>query len=128
MEKQKNEHIDATYVDVTVSPLTDSDRQYAARFLVDTGATDSIAPAKELERIGIRREGSRSYELTDSRKVQFDYGLALIEVMGELTASRIVFGPDDAEPILGLVALESAGLRVNPVTQQLEKLPAVMLK
>jgi predicted aspartyl protease len=118
----------ATYADVKVTALKDSGNEYFGRFLVDTGATDSIAPAKELERIGVERVGSRSYELADGRLIQFEYGLALMDVMGTVVPGLIVFGPDDAEPILGLVALESAALKVNPVTQQLEKLPAVMLK
>jgi hypothetical protein len=43
-----------------------------------------------------------AYELADGRMVEYDFGLAEIEFMGELTSGRVIFGPDDAEPLLGL--------------------------
>ena len=39
-----------------------------------------------------------------------------------------MFGPDDAEPILGVLALEAAGFVVDPVAERLKKLPARSLK
>lgn len=117
-----------SYATVTLCGFNGNPAKYTASFLVDTGAIDCVAPASELERIGIRKEGRRVYELADGRQVAFDYGLVRIEIMGETTAGRVVFGADDIEPILGVVALESAVLKVNPVTQTLEKLPASLLK
>ena len=40
----------------------------------------------------------------------------------------LVFGDGDAEPLLGVTALESGGFEVDPRTQQLKRLPAVLLK
>jgi len=48
--------------------------------------------------------------------------------MGEITAGRIIFGPDDAAPILGVTALESVGITVDPTTRTLQRLPAIPLK
>ena len=118
----------ATYAEVTITALENSGKKFVGRFLVDTGATDCIVPAQELDRIGVSLKGSMTYELADGRTMPFDFGIAQIEVLGRLTAGRVVFGPNDAEPILGLVALESAALKVNPVSMELEKLPAGMLK
>ena len=39
-----------------------------------------------------------------------------------------VFGADDAEPILGVAALESVGIEVDPRNQRLKRLPATRLK
>lgn len=41
--------------------------------------------------------------------------------MGDLTAGRLVIGDADAEPLLGVTALESAGIEVDPVNQRLKK-------
>jgi hypothetical protein len=38
------------------------------------------------------------------------------------------FGSDNVEPILGVTALESAGITVDPTSQQLKRLPAIPLK
>ena len=35
---------------------------------------------------------------------------------------------DDAEPLLGVTALESAGFTVDPASQTLKRLPAIALK
>lgn len=48
--------------------------------------------------------------------------------MGEVTAGRVIFGPDQAEPILGVTALESVGITIDPATRTLKRLPAIPLK
>ena len=41
--------------------------------------------------------------------------------MGDLTAGRVVIGEDDVEPLLGVTALESAGIEVDPVNRRLKR-------
>lgn len=117
-----------THVSVTLCGSERPSDCYTADFLVDTGAIDSMAPAGELTRIGIQPVGHRRYELADGSVHEYAFGLARIEFMGEITAGRIIFGPDDVEPLLGATALESAGMVVDPGTQTLKRLPAVSLK
>jgi len=85
-------------------------------------------PTDELAALGIEPKGTMKYELANGRKVIYPYGAAQFEVMGRTTWGRIVFGPEGSEPLLGVTILESAALRVNPVTKKLEKLPAALLK
>jgi hypothetical protein len=40
----------------------------------------------------------------------------------------IIFGDADAEPILGVTALESVGIEVDPQNQRLKRMPATRLK
>jgi clan AA aspartic protease len=101
---------------------------YCASFLVDTGATDSIAPASELRRVGIHAVGQRRYELADGSLHEYAFGLGQIEFLGEVTAGRVLFGPEGVEPILGVTALESVGIVVDPGSRTLNRLPAVSLK
>ena len=103
-------------------------KHYEAEFLVDTGATDSLAPADQLRRIGVQPEGKMTYELADGTVKEYAYGLVRIEFMGETTAGRVVFGPPGSEPILGMTALESVGIVVDPITKTLKRLPAIPLK
>jgi clan AA aspartic protease len=105
-----------------------SRKKYEADFLVDTGATDAMAPGRELRKAGIRPRGRMAYELADGTVVEYDFGLAEIEFMGELTSGRVIFGPDNCEPLLGVTALESVGIVVDPANQRLKRLPAVPLK
>ena len=101
---------------------------YEALFLVDTGATDSMAPASALAEAGIPAIGRSSYELADGSVREYAFGLAQIEFMGEITAGRVIFGPEHLTPILGVTAMESVGIAIDPANQTLKRLPAVPLK
>ncbi len=48
--------------------------------------------------------------------------------MGEFVGATVIFGEDDIEPILGVTALESVGIEIDPQNQRLKRLPAVRLK
>jgi clan AA aspartic protease len=117
-----------TKVTTKLTNLADPGRSFEGVFPVDTGATDSMAPADELERIGIFKEGKTLYELSDGSVKEYPYGLARIEFMGETTAGRVIFGEVGAEPLLGVTALESVGIMVDPVNKTLKRLPAIPLK
>lgn len=97
-------------------------------FLVDTGAIDSLVPAQRLRDLGIEPRGKRMYELADGSEVTLEVGGAEIEFMGERAFTTVIFGADNAEPILGVTALESVGMEVDPRSQRLKRLPAVRLK
>ncbi len=101
---------------------------YEEIFLVNTGATDSMAPADKLEEIKVVKVGKMSYELADGTVKEYYYGLVRIEFMGEITAGRVIFGPQNSEPLLGVTALESVGIMVDPTTKSLKRLPAIPLK
>jgi clan AA aspartic protease len=108
--------------------LEGNGESYSADFLVDTGSTDTLVPGSELRRLGVRVIDRRRYELADGAVREYEIGLARVELLDGMTAGRIVFGPDDAEPLLGMVMLESLGFTVDPVTQTLKRLPLLPLK
>ena len=118
----------ATHVTVTIRNPAESERTWEGPFLVDTGATDSLVPRPHLEAIGLQPKGQRVYALADGSETRLDVTSADIEFMGDFTAGAIIFGAADAEPLLGVTALESAGIEVDPVNQRLKRLPAVRLK
>ena len=118
----------ATHVTVRITNPADPDRFWESLFLVDTGATDSLVPGPNLEAIGLEPEGKRLYQLADGSDLSLDVAVAKIEFMGEFVGGTVIFGEADAEPLLGVTALASVGIEVDPVNQQLKRLPAVRLK
>jgi len=116
-----------THVPVTVSNLTSHD-SFTAEFLIDTGASEPMVPADELRRIGIEPTGRRVYELANGQRVEFEVGEARISFWDETFPIRLIFGPDGSEPILGVIALESAGFMVDPNHQTLTRLQVFPLK
>jgi clan AA aspartic protease len=117
-----------TKVTTKLTSLVDSQKSFEALFLVDTGATDSMAPSDELEKLGVKQEGKMAYELADGTVREYPFGLVRIEFMGETTAGRVIFAAPGTEPLLGVTALESVGIIVDPINKTLKRLPAIPLK
>ena len=113
---------------VVISNPADQDRSWEGVFLVDTGATDSFVLRQHLEAIGLKPEAQRTYLLADGTEVEMDIAVARIELMGEIVGGTVLFGNADTDPLLGITALESLGIEVDPLNQRLKKLPAVRLK
>ena len=118
----------ATQVTVTVKNPAEPRRAWEGLFLVDTGATDCLVPRKHLEAIGLVAEGQRVYGLADGSEISMDITVGRVEFMGSFTGVAIVMGDDDAEPLLGVTALESVGIEVDPVNQTLKRMPYVRLR
>lgn len=112
---------------VVISNPADRDRSWEGVFVVDTGATDSVVPMQHLEAIGIEPDGQRRYLLANGSEVAMDVAVARIELMGEVVGGTVLFGDANTEPLLGVTALESLGIEVDPLNRQLKKLPAVRL-
>jgi clan AA aspartic protease len=117
-----------THITTRLRSLTGRRRAYQAEFLVDTGAIDCLAPASCLRAAGIKPEGKAVYELADGRPIEMEYGFARVSFIGSETVAQVIFGPEGAEPILGVVALENTGLTVDPATRTLRRLHAKPLK
>ena len=113
---------------VIISNPANRNRRWKGQFLVDTGATISLVPRQHLEAIGIRPEGQRTYVLADGTEIRMDIAVARIELMGEIVGSTVLFGDENTVPLLGVTALESLGIEIDPLNQQPKKLPAVRLK
>ena len=50
-------------------------------------------------------------------------GITVVDCHG-----RIIFGEPNCEPLLGVTALESVGIMVDPANKTLKRLPAIPLK
>jgi clan AA aspartic protease len=120
--------MELTKVTTKLVNLGDPARAFEGIFLVDTGGIDTMAPADELVKLGIRKEGKMAYELADGTVKEYSFGLVRIEFMGETTAGRVIFGEAGCEPLLGVTALESVGIMVDPANKTLKRLPALPLK
>ena len=118
----------ATYVTAVVRNPAQPNRTWQGLFLVDTGATDCLIPRACLEAIGLKPKSRRVYGLADGSEIKMDITTADIEFMGEIVGTTIVMGDANAEPLLGVTALESVGIEIDPHNQQLKRLPSVRLK
>lgn len=121
-------HLGITQVTAAVRNPASPEKTWEGLFLVETGAVDCLVPGRHLRELGIEARGKRKYELADGSEVTFEVGGAEIEFMGDRVYTTVIFGADDAEPILGVTALESVGIEVDPRSQRLKRRPSVRLK
>lgn len=117
-----------THVTVAIRNPAEPERSWEGLFLVDTGAIDSLVPKDSLESIGLKPKAQRTYELADGSEVKMDITTADIEFMGEIVGGTIIFAEPGTEAILGVTALESVGIEVDPQNQKLKRMPATRLK
>ena len=101
---------------------------FTEKFRVDMGLQNSVAPADRLKRIGIEPTGREEFQLPNGQVEEYQYAFAEMEFLGEIIGTRILFGPDDSEHLLGVMALQSAGFIVDRQKQTLRKMPALPLK
>jgi clan AA aspartic protease len=94
-------------------------RRVEVRFLVDSGAVYSLAPAATLKRLGIRPHRSVEFALADGRTVTRKVGDAYFELNGLGGAAPVIFGEEGDEPLLGATTLESLGLVLDPFKRRL---------
>ena len=117
-----------THIKVTIRNPASPDKSWDGLFLVDAGAIDSLVSRKHLENIGLTPKSQRTYELADGSEVKMDITTADIEFMGDLVGGTIIYGENDVEPILGVTALESVGIEIDPQNQRLKRMPSTRLK
>ena len=87
--------------------------------IVDTCAAYTTLPTPLLRDIGVEPVGQRRFLLADGRRIFMDYGEARATIDGESVTTLVVFGEENAPPLLGAYTLEGLALAVDPVEQRL---------
>ena len=97
----------------------DRERMETVSALVDTGASYSLFPRSMLERLGIVPIGQRGFEQADGSVIYRDIGQAMLVINDDESYMRVIFGEDDAEPLLGSNALQEFLLVVDAAAEEL---------
>ncbi|KUO84863.1 MAG: hypothetical protein AT709_01730 [Caldivirga sp. MG_3] len=99
----------------------DGSRCFEVELIVDTGSTYTWIRRERLEAIGVKPSGVRRFRTIEGKTVERNVGEAVIECLGERATSIVVFAEKDDVEVMGVVALESLALEVDPITKQLKK-------
>ena len=87
--------------------------------MVDTGATFSQVPGAMLRRLGMSPQRTMNVRLADGSIIEDQVCDALIRLEGETFVTPVSFGREGEPSLLGVVALETALLAVDPIGQRL---------
>ena len=93
-------------------------REY--NFLVDTGANFLALPLGEIEGLGLRPTGGTVRLISATGMVEVDTYFATGDLMGMRFGALMV---PASTPLIGCELLQILRFKVNPVTEQLEKIP-----
>lgn len=94
--------------------------------IVDTGSILTWIPAEILEQIGLSPEESKTFITINGDKIKRDIAVAICAVNGSKAGCNVVFGKSDDRTVLGVTALESMGLEVNPATGKLTPMDSML--
>ena len=88
-------------------------------FLVDSGATFTVAPGAVLRRLGVKPEEEVAFRLADGQKITRRLGDAYLEFGDKKGYCRVVFGEKGDSNLLGIITLETFGLVLDPLKREL---------
>ncbi len=111
------------YVEASVCHVDRPERADAVTFLVDSGALYSVVPAPILEHVGVEPMMEESVFLANGEKITRRRGVARFAYAGRVGLSDVLFGEAEDVPVLGVLALESLGLGLNPLSRELYEIP-----
>lgn len=111
-----------TDVTLVVSNPVDSSRVRRLRFLMDSGAIYSVVPGEILSELGIVPDDVESFTLADFTEIKRPVGQAAFSFEGRTRTSPVMFGEKGDAILLGVMTLESLGLMLDPVKQELRKM------
>lgn len=110
-----------TTVDLIVKNPRNPLKKFKGEFLVDSGATFTVVPEKELKKLGIKPQGEERFVLVDGKVIKRKVGNALYEYKGEERAAPVLFGEKGDSNLLGIFTLEALGLSLDPLKRELYK-------
>lgn len=103
------------FVEAQLAGLKAAER---VKMLVDTGATLTTISSDLAQRLGIPTLKPSKVRLADGREVEAKAGVVGLKVNGREAPTTVLIMEE--EPLLGVEALETLGLKVNPTTGELE--------
>ena len=109
---------------VKICSPQDGTKCVETELIVDTGITYMWIKRERLETIGVKPSKARKFRTIEG--IEREVGEAVIECLGERAMSIVVFAERDDAEVMGVVALESLALEVDPVTQQLKKAESLL--
>lgn len=96
--------------------------------MADTGAVTTMIPASVLHRLDVYPVVSDVFEYAGGEQVELYLGETRVRIGDRYTTSWVIFGEEDATPLLGAYTLEGLRLGVDPYAQRLIPVGPLPLK
>lgn len=97
------------------------------RVLVDTGATYTMLPRRNLDALGVIPEDRVLVRLGDGRLIERDLGPAFVRYGRYGAWTQLLFGDRGDASVLGALSLEELRLQVDPRSQRLREIKIALM-
>ena len=87
--------------------------------MVDSGAMYTFLPPSLLNKLGVVPHTKRGFVLADGSRIERGFSSTWVRMNGEAQMSPVVFGDENAIPLLGAVTLEIFAMGIDPVRKRL---------
>ena len=108
----------AIFVTIEVGDLR-GEQFEPVQVMVETGATFTTVPTEVLRRLGVSPQRSMPARLADGTIIEDQVSDTIIRLEGQTFYTPVTFGKEGEPNLLGVVALETALLAVDPEDQRL---------
>ncbi len=108
----------AIFVTIEVGDVR-GERFESVEVMVDTGSTFTSVPANLLRRLGVSVQRTVPVRLADGSIIDDHVADTLVRLEGKTFITPVTFGREGEPNLLGVVALETALLAIDPVDQRL---------
>ncbi len=95
--------------------------------LVDTGASYSSVPATLLRRLDVPVRDQVTFILANGSRILRNVGQTWIRIDGKSEITLVVFGGEDAAPVLGAYTLQGLLLGVDSPNERLVPVPGLLI-
>ena len=95
-------------------------------FLVDSGASFTVASAETLARLGIEPFEEREFALGNGHRLTRKVGEAYFEFGENQGTSKVIFGEAGDCNLLGVLTLGAFGLVLHPLKRELKAMPMLL--
>jgi len=102
-------------------------RKAEVEAMVDTGAAFPALPEDIIARLGLPKLGGHVAETAEGLKKVELVGMVIVVIEDRIAETPVIKRPRGTTPIIGVVALEQMGFRVDPTTGKLVKGLPLML-
>lgn len=116
-----------TYVHMKMGRSGNGTQMRTLKFLVDSGALYTVAPAKTLKSLGVKPHSTRVFTLANGETIKRNVGDALFSYQGQKGSSPVIFGEAGDSSLLGTVTLETLGFILDPLARELKTLPMTLV-
>lgn len=96
--------------------------------IVDTGTLYTFIPRPILERLHVTPQERFPFVLADGTQIEHDVAETRVRLNGTTRTTIVIFGDDDAPPLLGTYTLEGFRLGVDPLNRRLIPVPGLLLR